>query len=301
MADNRAGTAPAGTAPASVRAKADGPRSITLSWDAPLEDNGARVTGYRIEASSDGGGNWRILRSNTGSPVGYHSHRNLRPATTWHYRVSAINRVGAGRASSVAGATTDATVPDPPTGLTATATSSTQIDLAWVAPAYDGGAAILGYRIEVSETGADWRDLRPNTGSTSTSFAHTGLLPGSQRFYRVSAINRAGTGKASGVASAATDDPVQRAGRLNAKVLPHVAAAMTSSTVGAIAERVDAVASGMGMARRVEAGGLNSMAAMLSSPGVGGRGLGRHDRSGAATLLDGSSFQMPVGGLSMAS
>ena len=43
------------------------------------------------------------------------------------------------------------------------------------------------------------------------------------------------------------------------------------------------------------------MAALLSSPGVGGRGLGRHDRSGAATLLDGSSFQMPLDGLSMAS
>ena len=287
--------------PRNVSARAHGTSRIDVSWRAPTSDGGAAVTGYRIEVSETGGSTWQTLVARTSASVISYSHTGLAPASTRHYRVSAINRIGAGRASSLASATTDATVPDAPTGLTATATSSTQIDLAWVAPAYDGGAAISGYRIEVSETGAGWRDLRPNTGSATTSFAHTGLLPGSQRFYRVSAINRAGTGEASGLASAATDDPVQRAGRLNAKVLPHVAAAMTSSTVGAIADRIDAVASGMGMERRVEAGGLSSMAAMLSSPGAGSRGLGRHSRSGAATLLDGSSFQMPVGGLSMAS
>ncbi len=310
---NRAGPGPASNVarattdatvpgvPRNLTARANGTSRIDISWRAPTTDGGAAITGYRIEVSENRGATWQTLVASTNASVIAYSHTGLAPASTRHYRVSAINRVGAGRASGVASATTDATVPDAPTGLTATATSPTRIDLAWVAPAYDGGAAISGYRIEVSETGAGWRDLRPNTGSATTSFAHTGLLPGSQRFYRVSAINRVGAGEASGVASAATDDPVQRAGRLNAKVLPHVAAAMTSSTVGAIAERVDAVASGMGMERRVEAGGLNSMAAMLSSPGAGGRGLGRHGRPGAATLLDGSSFQMPVGGLSMAS
>ena len=136
--------------------------------------------------------------ANTRSTRTTYSHTGLEPATTRHYRVSAINRIGVGRASSVASATTDATVPDAPTGLVATATTPTQIDLAWVAPAYDGGAAITGYRIEVSETGAVWTDLQPNTGIASPTFSHPGLLPGSTRFYRVSAINRAGTGAASG-------------------------------------------------------------------------------------------------------
>ena len=270
--------------PRNVTAQKNGTSQIDLSWRAPTTDGGTAVTGYRIEVSEHRGGPWQTLVASTNASVIAYSHTGLAPASTRHYRISAINRVGVGRASGIVGATTDATVPDAPTGLTATATSSTEIDLAWVAPKYDGGAPVTGYRIEVSETGAAWRDLRPNTATTSTSFAHTGLQPGSQRFYRVSAINRAGTGEASGVASAATDDPVQRAGRLNAKVLPHVASAMASSTVGAIADRIDAVASGMGMARRMEMGGLSSMAASLSSPRAGGRGLGRHDRSGAATL-----------------
>ncbi|MDE2806561.1 MAG: fibronectin type III domain-containing protein [Gemmatimonadota bacterium] len=282
-------------APRTLTAQADGTSDIDLSWRAPSTDGGARITGYRIEVSDDGSATWSTLVPDTRSGGTNYSHTGLSPASTRHYRVSAINRIGAGRASNVASATTDATVPGAPTGLTAIATSPTQIDLTWAAPAYDGGARITGYRIEVSETGTAWTRLAGNTGSTGTSYSHTGLQPGSRRFYRVSAINRAGTGEPSNVASAATDDPVQRAGRLNTKVLPHVAAAMTSSTVRAIAGRIDAVASGMGMQRRMDMGGLSSMAASLSSPTATGRGPGRRGRSGAALLFGGTSFQMPLG------
>ena len=281
-------------APRNLTATADGTSEIDLSWRVPTTDGGAQITGYRIEISEDGSATWQTLVANTRSTATSYSHTGLSPASTRHYRVSAINRVGAGGTSNVASATTDATVPDAPTGLTAIATAPTQIDLTWAAPAYDGGAAVTGYRIEASETGAAWSDLVRNTGSTSTAYSHTGLQPGTRRFYRVSAINRAGTGEPSAVASAATDDPVARAGRLNTRVLPHVAAAMTSSTVGAIADRIDAVASGMGMQRRVEMGGLSSMAASFS-PGAGGFGVGRRDRSGAALLFGGSSFQLPLG------
>ncbi len=282
-------------APANLTAAADGTSEIDLSWQAPPTDGGAQVTGYKIEVSDDSGGSWQNLVPNTRSARTTYSHTGLAPATTRHYRVSAINRIGIGRPSRVASATTDATVPDAPTGLTATATAPTRIDLAWTAPAYDGGAQISGYRIEVSQTGTGWTDLRPNTESTSTTFSHTGLLPGSRRFYRVSAINVAGTGEPSGVASAATDDPVERAGRLNTMVLPHVAGAMASSTVSAIADRVDAVANGMGMQRRMEMGGLSSMAVSFSSPGMAGSGPGRNNRAGLSTLFGGTAFQMPLG------
>ena len=95
-------------------------------------------------------------------------------------------------------------MPGAPTGLTATANGQTQIDLSWSAPASDGGAAITGYRIEVSADGSAWSDLDADTGSTTTNHSHTGLTAGTTRHYRVSAINSAGTGAASNVASATT-------------------------------------------------------------------------------------------------
>ena len=281
--------------PRSLDAEADGTSRIELSWRAPTSDGGARITGYLIEVSEDGGTRWKNLEADTRNTLTTYTHTGLEPATRRHYRVSAINRIGVSRASRVVSAITDATVPDAPTGLTATAVTPTRIDLFWLAPAYDGGAVVTGYRIEESENGTAWADLVVNTGSRATAYSHTGLLPGSKRHYRVSAINRVGAGAPSDSASAETDDPVGRAGRLNTRVLPHVAAAMTSSTVSAIARRVDAVASGMGMERRVETNGLSSMAASLSSPDAGGLGLAQGDQAGLAALFGGTSFTMPLG------
>ena len=99
--------------------------------------------------------------------------------------------------------------PGAPTGLTATAGGQTRIDLSWNAPASNGGAAITGYRIEVSTDRSSWSSLDANTGSTATRYSHTGLTAGSARHYRVSAVNSAGTGPASNVAMATTDTTAQ--------------------------------------------------------------------------------------------
>ena len=96
------------------------------------------------------------------------------------------------------------TVPGAPRNLRATARDDTSIGLSWSPPLSDGGAAITGYRIEVSQDGSNWRDYVPYTGSTSTSDGHLALTPGSTYFYRVSARNAIGVGPASNIASATT-------------------------------------------------------------------------------------------------
>ena len=70
-------------------------------------------------------------------------------------------------------------------------------------------ANITGYKIEVSTDGSSWSNLVADTGSTSTSYSHTGLAAGSTRHYRVSAINSAGTGTASNTDSATTESDTQ--------------------------------------------------------------------------------------------
>ena len=93
------------------------------------------------------------------------------------------------------------TVPGPPTGLSATASGQTQINLSWNAPDSDGGSAIIGYKIEVSQDGvSNWSDLVSNTGNTNRTYYHTDLAAGDTRHYRVYAINASDTGPASGVA-----------------------------------------------------------------------------------------------------
>jgi len=82
------------------------------------------------------------------------------------------------------------TVPDAPTGLTATAVSTSQINLSWSAPSNDGGSWITGYKIERQINSGPWSTLIANTG-TSTSYSDSGLSPDTTYTYRVSAINGA--------------------------------------------------------------------------------------------------------------
>ena len=105
------------------------------------------------------------------------------------------------------------TAPGKPTGLTATANGQSQIDLVWTAPGNTGGSAITGYKIEVSPDGTNWTDLVANTGSTATTYAHTGLNAATTRHYRVSAINAVGTSDASG-----TDDTTTEAAQAQTEV-----------------------------------------------------------------------------------
>ena len=95
--------------------------------------------------------------------------------------------------------------PGAPTGLTATASGSTQIDLSWTAPADNGGRVITGYKIEISPNGTDtWTTHLADTTSPNTTYAHTGLAASTTRHYRVSAINTIGTSAASNVDDATT-------------------------------------------------------------------------------------------------
>ena len=190
-------------APTGLVATADGTDRIDFSWHAPSDTGavGVPVGGYRIEVSTDGGATFSDLVANTTNADTTNAHTGLQPGETRHYRVSAITSGTTGNASGVANATTDAVVPGAPTGLTATANGQTRIDLTWTAPEYDGGSTITGYRIAVS-TGPQFNTLVADTGNANTSYSHTGLQAGDIRHYRVSAINSAGAGDPSNIASA---------------------------------------------------------------------------------------------------
>ena len=193
-------------APTEFVASSDGTDKINLTWTAPASDGGSAITGYRIEVSSDGGSSWSDHVANTRSTTTTYAHTGLSPGDTRHYRVSAINTIGAGTPSNVDGATTASTRPSRPTGLSATASGNTQINLTWVAPASDGGSPITGYRIEISsDGGSSWTDQVADTTSADTTYSHTGLSPGDTRHYRVSAINTNGAGRPSNVDGATTE------------------------------------------------------------------------------------------------
>jgi hypothetical protein len=97
--------------------------------------------------------------------------------------------------------------PNQVTGLTATdfgtarQVNDGRIDLSWTAPA-NNGATISGYKIERSTDNIAYSTIVPNTGTTATTYSSTTLNSAQIYYYKVSAINAAGTGDASAAASA---------------------------------------------------------------------------------------------------
>lgn len=197
---------PAQTVPSPPTGLAVFAKSISqndLFWNEPSNNGGADIIGYKIEVKS-GTGRYSTLVHNTGSTSRTFSHSNLLPNTTYTYRVSAINEIGVSGTSNEASATTAApktiTVPTAPTDLTAKLISSGQINLSWGVPTNNGGAEIIGYKIEVKQDGGEFKLLSANTGKI-TSYSQTGIIDGKTYSYRVYAINSAGTSITSAVAT----------------------------------------------------------------------------------------------------
>ena len=93
--------------------------------------------------------------------------------------------------------------PFPPTSLTSSTISATEIDLTWIAPTNTGGASLYGYKIERD----DGSGFNPIQNTQSTTYQDTGLTPNKLYSYRVSAVNQAGTSDPSNVATSVTLSP----------------------------------------------------------------------------------------------
>ena len=93
--------------PTGLSAAANSKTAINLNWTAPVDRGGRPITGYKIEASTDGSTNWFTVRANTGNSNTRYSHGGLNPSSTRHYRVSTITSIGTSSASGTANATTD--------------------------------------------------------------------------------------------------------------------------------------------------------------------------------------------------
>ena len=188
--------------------------SVSLSWDDPGDPS---ITGYQILRRERGVhevGDFQIHVDDTNSAASSYVDTAVEAEASYVYRVKARNSSGLSERSRFFRADLPTApdppapgLPDPPTNLMAAAAGETQLDLSWTAPEDTNGSDVVGYRIEVStDAGTSWTDLIADTGSTITTYAHTGLESGASRHYRTSAINSVGTGAPSNITSATTDD-----------------------------------------------------------------------------------------------
>jgi len=206
--------AAAPTAPATMSAPVAtaGVLSASIAFSAP-SNGGAAITGYTVTASTG------QTATGTTSPIVITMPANVAATFT----ITATNSVGTSVPSPASNSVTPtaaATVPGAPTIGTAVAGDG-YVDVAFTAPASNGGATITGYTATLS-TG--------ETATGTTSPIRVTAANGPARTANVKATNSVGTGPASAESNSVTPqaaDPAAEDGRMTS--LDRVAEVGTSA------------------------------------------------------------------------
>jgi carboxypeptidase T len=189
---------PPPAAPTDLAAAAVSSSQINLSWT----DSDNTEAGFKIERCTGAGCSDFAQIATTSANVTSYSNTGLTASTSYSYRIKAYNGAGDSDYSNTASAATPAIpVPNPPSNLTATAASTSQINLAWT----DTASNETGYKIERC-TGAGCSNFAQiaTVGANVTSYSNTGLAASTSYSYRVRATNTAGDSDYSNAATAVT-------------------------------------------------------------------------------------------------
>ncbi len=176
---------------------------VALTWTAPVDNGGASITDYIIEYKlASEPTTWTTFSDGTSTSTSA-TVTGLTNDLEYDFRVSAVNSVGTGTASSTVSVTPALSAPSAPQNLSTSIGTSGRVGLTWSAPLSNGGASITDYIVEykLASEPITWTTFSDGT-STSTSATVTGLTNDLEYDFRVSAVNSVGTGTASSTASA---------------------------------------------------------------------------------------------------
>lgn len=172
--------------------------SCTLTWTAPESDGGAPIIGYVIERKERLSMRWAPI---VHEPVPELTFKveELFEGTDYEFRIIAMNKAGASEPSFPSRPVTAKepfTVPSQPQPPNVDDVANDMVTLSWSPPDSDGGAPISHYLLEYKMKDT-FKWIPVDQDVEGTMYSISGLVPGQDYVFRVSAVNPAGPSKPS--------------------------------------------------------------------------------------------------------
>jgi fibronectin type 3 domain-containing protein len=199
--------------PTGLTATATSSSAIGLSWTAVAPPANCSISSYGVYGSTTSG--FTPSSSNlvaSGVTGTTYTNTGLAASTTYYYIVEASDADGSSGPSGQASSTTESgsgscsAVPSAPTGLTATASSSSAIGLSWSAVTPPVNCTITSYNVYGSTTSG----FTPGSGNliasgvTGTTYSDSGLSASTTYYYVVETVDAEGASAPSAQESATT-------------------------------------------------------------------------------------------------
>ena len=167
--------------PTAVTAEA-GDSTATLTWKAPSDSGGRRVSGYRIMITP---GRERIETSNE-----EYTFNGLVNGQTYRFDISAINEIGVGSSSSYPGVRPIG-APTAPTEVSSSSGSQSTATVLWKDPVSNGGSEITKY-VVTSNPGSIQKTVTDYAYGTTYKAEFAELTNGVSYTFTVRAFNYVG-------------------------------------------------------------------------------------------------------------
>lgn len=167
-----------------------GTAQLTLNWT----DDSDNESGFKIERKKPGGVYAQI--ATTGANVTQYNDTGLTEGTTYYYRMRAYNAVGDSPYSNEHNPTT---LPAAPANLTASAISTSQIELSW----NDNSQSESGFKLERGLSATSYSQIA-TLGANVTQYSDTALGANTTCYYRLCSYNNTGNSSYSNEANATT-------------------------------------------------------------------------------------------------
>lgn len=168
--------------------------ALTMMWDAPTNDGGARVHHYVVDKREASRLAWQEVSTKCSRQmirvVG------LDVGVPYLFRVMAVNQYGQGEAHEMSEPVVATEEPAPPKRLDVVDTSSSTASLVWLKPEHDGGSRIRGYIVEFRAKGTDRWVVGGET--KLLKMLVEGLIENTEYDFRVKAKNDAGVSEPQG-------------------------------------------------------------------------------------------------------